>query len=274
LHAKFSGDAVVMQTQSTYIRTPQLLAMIPKPARLNVSFNPRCCGYLFAIDGRERWLIHNWRPPTDDLATLDRDRCIRQILGVDSTFPFEILAKEDWTGRGMISDRFRDRRVFWCGDTAHIWVPFAGYGMNSGIADAMHLSAGVLNGGAEPAILDAYELERQPVTEQVSRYAMNTSFTRASLGSSIPHNLEELGPEGDAVRARIGKSAKEQNVGQFCCGGLNFGYFYRNSPIIAYDGEEAPDHTIYDFAQSTVPGCRTPLVWLRGGRSLYDALGA
>ena len=134
-------------------------------------------------------------------------------------------------------------------------------------------SSANLNGWAGPAILDAYELERQPVTEQVSRYAMNTSFTRESLGSSLPHNLEEFGPEGDAVRARIGKSAYEQNVGQFCCSGLNFGYFYKNSPIIAYDGEEAPGYTIYDFVQSTAPGCRTPHVWLRGGRSLYDALG-
>jgi hypothetical protein len=28
-----------------------------------------------------------------------------------------------------------------------------------------------------------------------------------------------------------------------------------------------------DFTQSTVPGCRTPHLWLRDGRSLYDALG-
>jgi 2-polyprenyl-6-methoxyphenol hydroxylase-like FAD-dependent oxidoreductase len=274
--AKFSGDAVVMQTQSTYIRAPQLLAKLPTPAWLTVSLNPRCCGYLFAIDGRDRWLIHNWRPPAEDLGALDRDRGIRHILGVDSTFSFEILAKEDWTGRRMIADRFRDRRVFLCGDAAHIWVPFAGYGMNAGIADAMNLSwklAGVLNGWAAPTILDAYALERQPVTDQVSRYAMNTSLTRESLGSSLPHNLEESGPEGDAVRARIGRIAYEQNVGQFCCGGLNFGYFYKDSPIIGYDGEEAPGYTIYDFVQSTVPGCRTPHVWLRDGRSLYDALG-
>jgi hypothetical protein len=64
------------------------------------------------------------------------------------------------------------------------------------------------------------------------------------------------------------------NVGQFCCGGLNFGYFYQDSPIITYDGEAAPGYTMYDFSQSTVPGCRTPHLWLCDGRSLYDALGS
>jgi 2-polyprenyl-6-methoxyphenol hydroxylase-like FAD-dependent oxidoreductase len=203
--AKFSGDAVVMQTQSTYIRAPQLLGMLPRPVWLSVSLNRRCCGYLFAIDGLERWLIHNWRPSGENLATLDRDRCIRQILGVDSSFQFEILAQEDWTGRRMIADRFRDRRVFLCGDSAHIWVPFAGYGMNAGIADAMNLSwklAGVIKGWAGLGILDSYEVERQPVTEQVS----------ALCDEHIPHAgivgqqaARQLG--GTRTRGRCGTGA-------------------------------------------------------------------
>jgi hypothetical protein len=89
----------------------------------------------------------------------------------------------------------------------------------------------------------------------------------------VPPDIEAPGPEGDAVRARVGAAAYELNVNQYCCGGLNFGYFYEGSPIIAYDGEAAPAYTLASFTPSTVPGCRTPHLWLRDGRSLYDALG-
>jgi hypothetical protein len=62
-------------------------------------------------------------------------------------------------------------------------------------------------------------------------------------------------------------------VQQFACAGLNYGYSYRDSPIIAHDGEPAPPYTMRDYQPSTVPGCRTPHLWLRDGRSLYDAMG-
>src|SRR5690242_8689882 len=64
------------------------------------------------------------------------------------------------------------------------------------------------------------------------------------------------------------------NVKQYCCGGLNFGYYYDRSPIIAYDDEVAPSYSMAEFVPSTVPGCRLPHFWLEDGRSLYDALGS
>jgi hypothetical protein len=75
------------------------------------------------------------------------------------------------------------------------------------------------------------------------------------------------------VRARVGQAAYDLNVQQFCCGGLNFGYFYDRSPIIIYDGAEQPAYTMAEFTPSTVPGCRAPHFWLRDGRSIYDLLG-
>jgi hypothetical protein len=113
-----------------------------------------------------------------------------------------------------------------------------------------------------------------PITDQVSRCAMGTSRALARQRGVIPDNIEESGSEGDAARTKVGQRAYDINVGQFCCGGLNFGSFYENSPIIAHDNESAPGYTLYDFTPSTVPGCRTPHIWLREGVSLYDAMGS
>jgi hypothetical protein len=148
--------------------------------------------------------------------------------------------------------------------------------MNAGIADAADLGwlmAARFEGWAPDAILDAYEIERQPITEQVSKFAMNFALQVMKHRKSVPPEVEAEGPEGDAARARIGKEAYDLNINQYCCGGLNFGYFYEGSPLIAYDGATPPTYTMYDFTPSTVPGCRTPHLWLADGRSLYDALG-
>ena len=44
-------------------------------------------------------------------------------------------------------------------------------------------------------------------------------------------------------------------------------------PDSAYDGAAHPSYSMSQFTPATVPGCRTPHVWLGDGRSLYDAMG-
>jgi hypothetical protein len=232
---------------------------------------------VIAIDGTETWLIHNHLYDGEpDFDSIDRDWALRTILGVPDDFQYEILSKEDWTGRRLVADRFRDRRAFIAGDAAHLWMPYAGYGMNAGIADAMDLSwmlAAVLQGWAPSSLLDAYERERQPITEQVSKFAMEMALNNMRQRKGTPPEVELPGPEGDAARARVGQEAYDLNVHQYCCGGLNFGYFYAQSPAIAYDDGEHPAYTMYDFTPSTVPGCRAPHFFLPNGQSLYDLLG-
>ncbi len=276
--ASFQGDPVVQRVQSTYIRAPQLLGLIPdRPAWVMFSLNPRRSGNVMAIDGRETWLIHNYlREEEADFDSIDRDWSIRTIIGAPANFHYDIITKEDWFGRRLVADRFRDRRAFIAGDAAHIWVPYAGYGMNAGIADATNLTwqiAGVLKGWADPAILDAYQAERHPITEQVSVYAMNHSAAMAKTRREVPADIEAPGPEGDAIRARVGQASYDLNVMQYCCAGLNFGSYYDASPIISGDEEAPPPYSMGSFTPSTVPGCRTPHLWLRDGRSLYDAMG-
>ena len=148
--------------------------------------------------------------------------------------------------------------------------------MNAGIADATNLAwllAAALQGWADPAILDAYEAERLPITDQVSRFAMDMAGKVLGQRRTVPEEIELEGPEGDAVRQRVGQAAYDLNVQQYCCGGLNFGYFYDASPIIVYDGASQPAYTMADFTPSTAPGCRLPFCELPDGRPVYDALG-
>lgn len=282
--ATLEGDAVISRTQSSYIRAPGLIGLQSEaPAWATFSLNPRRSGNVYAIDGVERWIIHNYlRPGETDFDAIDRDWGIRAILGVDDSFEYEVLAKEDWIGRRLVANKFRDRRAFICGDAAHIWVPYGGYGMNAGIADAMNLSwllAAHLNGWAPEAILDAYEAERLPITEQVSRFVMDHAHAMASQRGAVPDNIEDGDAAGEAARAKLGQQAYDLNVQQYCAAGLNFGYYYDHSPIIDHasaQGETAPGYTMADYTPATVPGCRLPHLWLgdvRNGRSLYDALG-
>ena len=278
IDARLQGDDVIQRVQSSYIRAPQLLGLIRgKRAWMSYLYNPVRAGNLIAIDGKETWLIHNYLLPNEpDFDSVDRERCIRTLLGVGEDFEFEVLGKEDWIGRRLVSDKFREGRVFLCGDSAHLWVPYAGYGMNAGIADAMNLSwtlAAHLKGWAPEAILDVYERERQPITEQVSRFAMRHAEGAIRERTSVPPEIEDDSPAGEAARKQVGDEAYKLHVQQFACAGLNYGYFYDDSPIIAYDGEAAPGYTMHDYTPSTVPGCRTPHIWLDDGCSLYDAMG-
>lgn len=123
--SRLTGTDVVQRVQSTYIHAPQLKDLIvQKPAWMTMSLNPRRCGTTVSIDGKDNWLIHNHLAADEtEFESVDRDWALRTILGVNDQFRYEILSKEDWVGRRLVADRFRDRRAFICGDAAHLWIP-------------------------------------------------------------------------------------------------------------------------------------------------------
>lgn len=275
--ASLLGDAVVQRVQSSYIRAPGLIGKMEVPPTWGMfAYNPTRTGVVYSIDGRETWLVHNYlRDEEEDFDSVDRDWAIRQILGVDEAFAYEILANEDWFGRRLVADKLREGNVFICGDAAHLWVPYAGYGMNAGIADAHNLAmhmGGVFAGWAAPDALDAHEAERLPITEQVSHFAMNHAHEMARRRKAVPPEIDDDTPEGVAAREAAGRALFDLNVQQYCCAGLNFGYYYEGSPVIAMDGTPPP-YSMGSFTASTVPGARLPNVAMGDGRWLYDVQG-
>ena len=72
--------------------------------------------------------------------------------------------------------------------------------MNAGLADAANLGwllAARLNGWGAAGILDAYERERQPITEQVSHFAMDHAHAMAKQRRGVPPEIEDESPAGD-----------------------------------------------------------------------------
>ncbi len=276
---EFKGDEQISRTRSSLIRSKDVLPLFRgKPAWMTWVVNHRQTGTIVAIDGDELWLVH--RGVSDEMESFDSvdpDQSIRDVLGVGDEFTYEIVQNQDWIGRRLVAERFKSGNVFICGDAAHIWVPLAGYGMNAGIADAMNLSwllSAVLTGWAPEGLLDVHEIERHPITEQVSRFAMSFAFElRERPGPRIPKMLEQPGPVGYALRKLLGHKLHDLNVQQFACEGLNFGYYYEHSPIVCYDDERAPSYTMGSATASTVPGCRMPHFWIDEVTSLYDRLG-
>jgi 2-polyprenyl-6-methoxyphenol hydroxylase-like FAD-dependent oxidoreductase len=113
IDATLQGTPIIQRVQSTYISAPKLLDQMGAPAWMTLSLNPRRCGTVVAIDGHEKWLIHNHLNREDEtFESVDRDWSIRAILGVGPDFEYQILTKEDWVGRRLVADRFRRGRAF------------------------------------------------------------------------------------------------------------------------------------------------------------------
>ena len=277
---QFEGDADLGRTRSTLIRTTELRDKINfRPPWMAWTLSQEGTGTVIAIDGNELWLVHCALPHrAKDFSDLDLDLGIRRVLGVDPDFTYEIVHQKDWTARRLVSNKFRKGRVFIAGDAAHVWIPAAGYGMNAGIADVTNLTwmlAGVINGWADQSLLDAHELERHPITEQVSRFAMAKALEHVEMarGREIPRVLVSKSPIGWLLRKLLGRRLNAMNIPQFACEGLNFGYYYDHSPVIHYDDEQPPSYDMGTATPSSVPGCRAPHFWVPDGSSLYDQMG-
>lgn len=86
-----------------------------------------------------------------------------------------------------VATQFRRGRVFLAGDAAHVNNPLGGMGMNGGVHDAFSLSdmlVAVINGGADPSVLDRYERQRRTIAIE---------YINSSTASN-KKNIEERDP--------------------------------------------------------------------------------
>ena len=120
--------------------------------------------YMAMSGKRFRWEF--MLKPGEVPETMLDDATIRELVAPwKCADRMQIERKAIYRFHGLVAERWRDRRVFLAGDAAHQMPPFAGQGMCSGIRDAANLAwklAAVVLGPAPDAILDSYQIEREP----------------------------------------------------------------------------------------------------------------
>lgn len=183
--------------------------------------------------GRRRWeFMRLPHESVEELNTLDTAWKLLEPWGrtPDNT---TIERHTVYTFQARWVDRWREGRLLLAGDAAHQMPPFAGQGMCSGMRDAMNLAwklALVLDGTADPALLDTYTSERSDHVQHAIGMSMAlgqvicvldpdeaaTRDARMIAGEADPRRVLPAPPPpvlGDGVLRRTADGHRAADVG-------------------------------------------------------------
>jgi putative polyketide hydroxylase len=223
--------------------------------------NPSVQGIFLTIDDDRGMFITTYFPDKGETAAqFSPERCremIRNAVGED--IDIEILQVAPWQPYEQVADQFRCGRVFLVGDSAHTMPPFKAGGANTAIQSAHNLAwklAAVIDGAAEPALLDTFQAERHPVGRFNARQSL-TGPTLSMLG--LDHQTPGLPADEEAPMFD-----------------LLIGYQYRSAAVVSGDPVTTEDavHLVDELRGQ--PGTRVPHAWVRRGDdriSTLDLLG-
>lgn len=234
-------------------------------------------GTLVAQDDVDKWTLLSRHDVPEDVVGIDPYAVLEKFLGrrIDA----EIMLANGWTPHLLVAERYVHGRVVLVGDAAHQYIPTGGYGMNTGIGDALaagwKLAALALGfGGA--GLLEAYDVERRQVGQRNCRAAEQHSDVRAAIARAYAQAgaaIHDPAAAGDAARAvlsgRIAALGNAENESF----GIELGYAYPHSPIVCGETDSEHSDEPLRYVPTSAPGARLPSVLLSDGSALFDKLG-
>jgi 2-polyprenyl-6-methoxyphenol hydroxylase-like FAD-dependent oxidoreductase len=274
-----SGEGALTYTSNAIFRCDGLEELhATAPAYRYIFIGPEgTWATLVAINGRDQWRFSLIGDETQHEVTEEEMRAaILRAVGRD--FDFEILSMLPWVRRQLVADKYRQGRVFLAGDAAHLTSPTGGFGMNTGVLDAVNLSwklTASLEGWGGETLLDSYEFEQRPVAiRNVTEAGDNL---KRMLGPRVAQPRAEVfndgSTESDAARREYGDAYTEAMKREWFSIGIHLGYVYEGSPVISPDGTALPPLTVSTYSPNARPGSRAPHVWLDTDHSILDEFG-
>ncbi|WP_407158939.1 FAD-dependent monooxygenase [Bradyrhizobium sp. STM 3557] len=244
----------------------ELLSRYPGKCFYNV-LHPELDGYwkfFGRVDLDSTWFFHAPVPSETSRDNFDFKRLLHEAAGAE--FDVELEHVGFWDLRFAVADDYRKGRVFIAGDAAHSHPPYGGYGINSGLEDAVNLSwklAAHLQGWGGAALLNSYSAERQPVFASTAR-----DFIEQSIFTD-----REFLRRHDPARDRAGFEAAWHERQSGARAEVNaFEPNYEGSPIV-WGPPGAASSAIGNHAYAARPGHHLTPAMLSSGRNVFEALG-
>jgi 2-polyprenyl-6-methoxyphenol hydroxylase-like FAD-dependent oxidoreductase len=198
--------------------------------------------FFFPLARPASWRLLGIRPPGGEGDKTRVEPALAELQAIADTFTGGSLRLRDpvWLTYFRLhhrhAARYRAGRVFLAGDAAHVHSPAGAQGMNTGIQEAWNLGwklALVARGIADEALLDTYEIERQPIgrfvlriTDRAARIATSESRTLRLLRTELVPRLAPLVLRSSMARAYGFRTVSQLRIN------------YRRSPAVR-EGEPA-----------------------------------
>jgi 2-polyprenyl-6-methoxyphenol hydroxylase-like FAD-dependent oxidoreductase len=268
LGIELRGDSLQTLRQALF-HCPDLFARIPIGKGRHYHFADDRSSFLIVQDDTRHFSLH---------ATVDSDEEMPRLFESLTGMPvvYETLYVGQWTQRLMLADSYRDGRVFLAGDAAHLVIPTGGLGMNTGVGDAVDLAwklAGTLRGWGGPRLLESYETERRAIGARNVAASRKAAQGRRTWRAAWRPEITADGAAGAQARAELAEVADREQRWSNDLLGIELGYRYVNSPLVAREDGEGPDPDSFSYTPTTWPGARLPHIWLDDGTAIADHLG-
>jgi 2-polyprenyl-6-methoxyphenol hydroxylase-like FAD-dependent oxidoreductase len=270
LGIRYAGTGDLADFVSIYFTAPRLMeAHRFGPANIYFPLRREHAGYLINWDRGQSWTYHLQLEPGQRWDAIDPVERIESLLGASTEINIESV--QPWTAHALTAESYGAGRIWLAGDAVHLFSPTGGFGMNTGVSDAVDLAwklRAVLEGWGGPGLLATYEVERRPVGVRNTELAREL-YQRLAAVMTQGDLLDADGPDADRVRAELQVELREQEslIASF---GVLLGYRYRDSPLCIDDGSPEPEDHSQRYVVTTRPGHRAPHVWLSDVEALYD----
>jgi 2-polyprenyl-6-methoxyphenol hydroxylase-like FAD-dependent oxidoreductase len=275
LGVHWEGRPVLSYNLNIFIRVDKLWRWTDKgqAAFYMLAYADGSQGALIELDGNSLWRLGVRNVDHEITAdNIDVDAVVRRAIGPD--VPYEVVSALPWTCRSVVADRWADGPVLLAGDAVHQHSPAGGFGMNTGMGDAVDLGwklAALVDGWGGDRLLQSYPVERRPVAQRNVRVA--TEANEEVYNPELVPFIEDATSEGEAARKALGAEILERRSRQFISDGIALGYCYEGSPVVWADGSPPPPDDSMRYTPTTRPGARAPHGWIGKGRSTLDLFG-